>query len=405
MSSRVAQVAGHLGNTSGRDAVLSKRDDDVVILAAKRTPLTKAKKGQLAGAFFEDLLAAVLRGALDASRVDPALVEDLQVGTVRTPRGGASISRMAAFHAGLPESCSVSTVNRQCSSSLQAVWTIANQIRNGDIDIGIGAGVETMSKFYTNKPLDHDVSQEVQQTPSAKDCLIPMGITNENVVEQYSISRDRQDEFAAQSFNRAEAAQKAGKFKDEIVPVTVQGKKVTEDDGIRYGVKASALSSLKPSFKSDGTTHAGNASQLTDGASAVVLARRSVANKLGLPIIGKVVKVISVGVPPRIMGVGPAYAIPKVLSKSGLTSKDVDFFEINEAFAGQALMCIDTLGLDQSKVNPVGGAIALGHPLGATGGRQIATAMAEAKRTGAKTFVTSMCAGTGFGVAGLFVNE
>lgn len=253
---------------------------------------------------------------------------------------------MAAFHAGLPESCSVSTVNRQCSSSLQAVWTISNQIAQGDIDIGIAAGVESMSQHWNAKPLDHPVSEDVQKNFSeplvymhyidlrahciadARDCLIPMGITNENVVEQFKISRERQDDFAAKSFQKAEAAQKAGRFDKEIVPVKIAGQVVSRDDGLRYGVTAASLSLVKPAFKADGTTHAGNASQLTDGAAAVLLARRSVAEKLGLPIIGKVIKIVTAGVPPRIMGIGPAVAIPKLLAKVSLKISDVDIFEV-----------------------------------------------------------------------------
>ncbi|BEI84789.1 hypothetical protein CcaverHIS002_0501900 [Cutaneotrichosporon cavernicola] len=390
---------------SGKASLLSKNPDDVVILAAKRTPMCRATKGALKDARFEDMLVGALKGAVSAARIDPKLVEDIQIGTVRTPRGGASISRMAALAAGFPIETSVSTVNRQCSSSLQAIWTITNEIRAGDIDIGIAGGCESMTHHYARTPLDHPTSEAVRKHPLAADCLIPMGITNENVVEDYALSRQEQDEFAARSHQKAEAAQKAGRFDGEIVPVTIGDKTVTRDDTPRYGVTAESLKGLKPAFKADGTTHAGNSSQLTDGAAAVVLARRSVAENLGLPIIGKVGCVVTAGVPPRIMGVGPAVAIPKALRKVGLQLSDVDIFEINEAFAGQALYCAKDLGLDQSKLNPNGGAIAIGHPLGATGARQVATGLNEAKRTGAKVVVTSMCAGTGFGVAGVFVNE
>ncbi|CAK9781988.1 thiolase [Cutaneotrichosporon oleaginosum] len=390
---------------SGKASLLAKNPDDVVILAAKRTPMCKATKGALKDARFEDMLVGALKGAVAAARIDPKLVEDIQIGTVRTPRGGASISRMAALAAGFPIETSISTVNRQCSSSLQAIWTITNEIRAGDIDIGIAGGCESMTHHYARTPLDHPTSEEVRKTKLAADCLIPMGLTNENVVSDYGLTREEQDEFAARSYQKAEAAQKSGRFDGEIVPVTVNGKTVTRDDCPRYGVTAESLKSIKPAFKADGTTHAGNSSQLTDGAAAVVLARRSVAEKLGLPIIGKVGAVVTAGVPPRVMGIGPAVAIPKVLKKVGVELSDVDIFEINEAFAGQALYCAKDLGLDQKKLNPNGGAIALGHPLGATGARQVATGMNEAKRTGAKILVTSMCAGTGFGVAGVFVNE
>lgn len=384
--------------------------------------MCKAKKGALKDARYEDMLAAVLRGVIAAAKIDPKLIEDMQIGTVRTPRGGASITRMAAFAAGLPIEMSVSTVNRQCSSSLQAIWTITNEILAGDIDIGIAGGVESMTHHYNPTPADHPTSDEVRKNQLADDCLIPMGITNENVVTEcvslifvlevqkltlpsWGITREEQDEFAARSYNRAEAAQKGGRFDGEIVPVTVNGKVVDRDDCLRYGVTVDSLSSVKPAFKKDGTTTAGNASQLTDGAAALVLARRSVAEKLGLPIIAKVGKVVTTGVPPRIMGIGPAAAIPKVLKRTGLEISDVDIFEINEAFAGQAVACAKDLKLDQARLNPNGGAIALGHPLGATGARQVATGLNEAKRTGGKILVTSMCAGTGFGVAGVFVNE
>ncbi|KAL1407999.1 3-ketoacyl-CoA thiolase with broad chain length specificity [Vanrija albida] len=386
-------------------SILQKNPDDVVILSAKRTALTRAKKGALAEARYEDLLSAVLKGAVDAAHIDPKLIEDIQIGTVRTPRGGASISRMAALHAGIPISATLSTVNRQCSSSLQAIWTIANEIHAGDIDIGIAGGAESMTHHFVPKPLDHPHSEEIVKNQLAADCLIPMGITNENVVEENHISRQKQDEFAASSYQKAEAAQNSGKFDGEIVPVTINGKTVTKDDGIRYGVTAESLSKVKPAFKADGTTHAGNASQVTDGAAACVLARRSVAERLGLPIIGKVVRVVAAGVPPRIMGIGPAVAIPKVLEKEGLKVSDVDVFEVNEAFAGQAVYCAEKLKIPPKKLNPNGGAIALGHPLGATGARQVATGLAELQRSGDQILVTSMCAGTGYGVAGLFVNE
>lgn len=367
--------------------------------------MCKATKGNLKDARVEDLLSATLKGVISAAKIDPKLIEDIQVGTVRTPRGGASISRMAALHAGIPYETSLSTVNRQCSSSLQAIWTITNEIRAGDIDIGIAGGVESMTHHYNKTPLDHPTSDEIRTNQLAADCLIPMGITNENVASENHVSREDQDAFAASSYQKAEAAQKGGRFDSEIVPVTVGGKTVNRDDCLRYGVTADSLKGIKPAFKADGTTTAGNASQLTDGAAAVVLARRSVAEKLGLPIIAKVVQVVSAGVPPRVMGIGPAVAIPKVLGLNHLGVNDVDIFEINEAFAGQALYCARALKLDQKRLNPNGGAIALGHPLGATGARQVATGLAEAKRTGGKLLVTSMCAGTGFGVAGLFVSE
>lgn len=317
--------------------------------------------------------------------------------------------------ADLRPSVPINTVNRQCSSGLVAVIDVANAIKAGTIDIGIGAGVESMTAHYGAATLPSKISDDVLAVPEAADCLIPMGITSENVAREYKIDRPTQDAFAAKSFQKAEAAQKAGKFKSEIVPVKVKWVDpkteeekeviVDADDGIRGGVTAESLSKIKPAFKKDGVTHAGNASQVSDGAAAVVLARRSVAQKLGLPILGKYVTSAVVGVPPNIMGVGPAFAIPAALKNAGITKDDVDFYEINEAFASQAIMSIDAVGIPYEKVNPNGGAIALGHPLGATGARQLATAFAEAKRTKAKVFVTSMCIGTGMGAAGVFVAE
>lgn len=217
-------------------------------------------------------------------------------------------------------------------------------------------------------------SDAVLSNPESEDCLLPMGITSENVAADYGITRAQQDAFAAKSFQKAAAAAKAGRFRDEIVPLKVtwvdpkteEAKEivVAADDGIRDGVTAESLSKLKPAFRKDGSTHAGNASQVSDGAAAVLLARRSTAKRLGLPIVGKFVAASTAGVPPRVMGIGPAVAIPKVLSLTGLRADDVDFFEINEAFASQAVYSIEKLGLPYEKVNINGGAIAIGHPLG-----------------------------------------
>lgn len=240
------------------------------------------------------------------------MIEDVSVGNVLPPGGGASAARMAALAAGIPNTASVNTVNRQCSSGLSAIVQIANEISTGQIDIGIGAGVESMTRGYGAASIQTDWSEEILKTQEAQDCLIPMGITSENVAEMYNISRAAQDAFAAHSFQKAAAAQKAGKFKAEIVPLPakyVDPKTEAEstiivdsDDGIRDGVTAESLAKLKPAFKKDGSTHAGNASQVSDGAAAAILARRSVAKRLGLPILGKFVTAAVVGVPPKIMG-------------------------------------------------------------------------------------------------------
>ncbi|WOO79662.1 3-ketoacyl-CoA thiolase, peroxisomal [Vanrija pseudolonga] len=421
MSGAISSITSALPSL-GKARLLINSADDVVIVSAVRTAVTRARKGGFKDAQTEDLLKAVLAEAVKRAGVDPALIgiltadlSDITVGNVLPPGGGATTARMAQLAAGIPYTVPINTVNRQCSSGLVAVIDVANAIKAGTIDIGIGAGVESMTAHYGAGTLPTKISDDVLAVPEAADCLIPMGITSENVAEQYKIDRATQDAFAAKSFQKAEAAQKAGKFKSEIVPVKVKWTDpkteeekeviVDADDGIRGGVTAESLSKIKPAFKKDGVTHAGNASQVSDGAAAVLLARRSVAQKLGLPILGKYVTSAVVGVPPNIMGVGPAFAIPAALKNAGITKDDVDFYEINEAFASQAIMSIDTVGIPYEKVNPNGGAIALGHPLGATGARQLATAFAEAKRSKAKVFVTSMCIGTGMGAAGVFVAE
>jgi len=385
-----------------------------VSLCLSSKTITKGKKGGFKDTKPELILSHVLRAAYTKANLDPKFIEDIAVGNVLPPGGGASAARMAALHAGIPIQTSINTLNRQCSSGLSAINQIANQIRVGQIDIGIGAGVESMTAGFSAKAAP-EFSDEVLETQEAEDCLIPMGITSENVAKDYHISRQIQDEFAAKSFQKAAAANKAGKFKAEIIPIPAKfidpkTEKVLEivvdqDDGIRDGVTAASLAKLKPAFTNDGSTHAGNASQVSDGAAAVLLARRSVAKRLGLPIVGKFVAAATIGVPPRIMGVGPAYAIPRVLDLTGLSLNDIDFFEINEAFASQVVYSIQQLGIAQEKVNINGGAIAIGHPLGCTGARQVATGMNIAKQTGGKVFVTSMCIGSGMGMAAVFVSE
>ncbi|KAI0351881.1 thiolase, partial [Trametes cingulata] len=411
----ITQRIQSLTGTSPKARALAQHDDDVVIVAAVRSAITKAKKGGFKDTRPEEILSGVLRAVYTKAGVNPALFGDITVGNVLPAGGGATAARMAALHAGIPNTVPISTVNRQCASGLQAVNVIASEIISGQIEIGIGAGVESMTFGYGGGAMPDGFSEAVLSNKEAEDCLLPMGITSENVAADFGVSRQVQDEFAAKSFQKAAAAQKAGKFKDEIVPLKVkwvdpkteQEKElvVDHDDGVRDGVTAESLSKLKPAFKKDGSTHAGNASQVSDGAAAVILARRSTAKKLGLPIVGKFVAASYTGVPPRIMGVGPAYAIPKVLELTGLSKDDIDFYEVNEAFASQAVYSVQALGIPFEKVNLNGGAIALGHPLGCTGARQVATGLNIAKQTGGKIFVTSMCIGSGMGMAAVFVSE
>jgi acetyl-CoA acyltransferase 1 len=356
------------------------------------------------------MLGNVFKGVIAQSKIDPKLIQDIAVGNVLPPGGGATVARMAALWAGIPNTAAINTLNRQCSSGLATVNQIANEIAMGQIDIGIGAGVESMTQNYGAGVMPEKFSDAVMENEEASDCLMPMGITSENVAKQFGIDRKKQDDFAAKSYQKAFKAQAEGKFKSEIYPIKFNDEDgnervVDKDDGIRDGVTAESLSKLKPAFAKDGSTHAGNASQVSDGAAAVLLARRSVAKKLGLPIIGKYITGAVVGVPPNVMGIGPAYAIPKVLELTGLSKDDVDIYEINEAFASQAVYSVEKLGLDFAKVNPNGGAIAMGHPLGATGSRQIATILAEAKREKKQIGVTSMCVGSGMGMAAVIVSE
>ncbi|NWH52159.1 THIKA thiolase, partial [Fregata magnificens] len=284
-----------------------------------------------------------------------------------------------------------------------------------------------MSLRNANNP--GDISSSMMENSKARDCLIPMGITSENVAEKFGVSRKKQDAFALASQQkclapskssstsnnlplRAAKAQQMGLFKTEIVPVKTtvldnQGNQKTitvhQDEGIRPSTTLEGLAKLKPAFKEDGSTTAGNASQVSDGAAAVLLAKRSKAAQLGLPVLGVLRSFAVVGVPPDIMGIGPAYAIPVAVEKAGLTLNDIDIYEINEAFASQAVYCVEKLGIPMEKVNPLGGAIALGHPLGCTGARQVVTLLNELKRRGKRAYgVVSMCIGTGMGAAAVF---
>ncbi|RKP34818.1 Thiolase, N-terminal domain-containing protein [Dimargaris cristalligena] len=413
--SRVAQVAQHLAPVSKNlpaTRVGVKSDEDVVIVSALRTPITRARRGAFKDTPPEDLLAEVLKATLARTAIDPAMVDDVCVGTVLTPMGGATSARMACLYAGLPERSSTYTVNRQCSSGLQAVAAIAQAIQAGQIDVGIGAGMESMTKYYAQASFAP--SEKLMEHEAAADCILPMGITSENVAEEFGITRDQQDQLAALSHARAAQAQKEGLFDSEIVPVTTQvldkdGNAhtitVSKDEGVRVGTTPQSLAKLKAAFRENGTTHAGNASQVSDGAAAVLLMKRKTAQRLGLPVLAKLVSSAVAGVPPRVMGIGPAFAIPKACELAGINVQDVDIFELNEAFASQATYCIQKLGLDIKKVNPKGGAIALGHPLGCTGSRQIATLLPELKRQNKKIGAVTMCIGTGMGMCTIIERE
>lgn len=401
----------------GLAAVLSKTPLDTVILSSVRTPICRSYKGSLKDAYPEELLSVVLRATLDANpNLDPAQIEDVAVGVVLSELGGSKAARMAMNHVGYPSTTSLYTVNRACSSSLQAIAAVAAQIRTGVISAGIGAGMESMTRNYGSRAIPVDLWPELRDSPvqDARDCIMPMGLTSENVAARYGVSRADQDAFAVESHRRAAAARASGAFAQEIVPVTTrfqevdkQGAKVgepkrvtvTEDDGIRANASVEGLAKLKPAFTPDGASTAGNSSQVSDGAAATLLMRRSTATELGLTgsIVGKFVSATTVGCAPDEMGIGPALAIPRLLGQVGLANRDVDRWELNEAFASQALHCVRELGLegDMGKVNPDGGAIALGHPLGATGARMVATLLHGLKRQDGEVGVVSMCVGTG----------
>lgn len=399
---------------SARDKLLIQHPDDIVVTCALRTAHTRGGKGHFKDTPAQDLLAGVLRGIVERSGIDPALVEDITVGSVLPPGGGATEFRAAALVAGFPVTTGARATNRQCSSGLQAVVDVANAIKTGMIEIGIGAGVESMSSQYGPGAVT-EFSELLESHPEAKNCKVPMGVLSENMAKDRKIKREDQDAFAAASYQKALAAQTSGLFNDEIHPLRVkyedpktnETKTITvdKDDGIRPNITVESLSKIKPAFAKDGSIHAGNASQISDGAAAVLLMKRSTAQRLKQTILGKFVAASVVGVAPLLMGIGPWAAIPKVFEKTGITKEDVDIFEINEAFASQCVWCINELGLDIKKVNPKGGAIAFGHPLGSTGARQVSTLLNELRRTGGRIGVTSMCVGTGMGMAAIWVAE
>ncbi|KAK8042981.1 hypothetical protein PG994_013464 [Apiospora phragmitis] len=408
MAERIGSILKHLspgwGFRKSRFSRTSKSPDDIVITE---------KKGGFKDTTLEYMTYALLKEVKDRAGFDTNLVEDICFGNVSDAKA-AYKARAAAPLGRLPESSGASSVNRFCSSGLKATADIAHAIAAGSIEVGVAIGAESMTigGDALDKPFDEAMLQHSQ---AARDTMMAMGWTSENVARDFGITREQVDTYAAESFRRAEAAQKAGWFADEIVPITtrVQGpdgevKEVTltRDEGIRPGTTAEGLMKIRSAFPQWGPiTTGGNASQVTDGAAAVVLMKRSKAIRLGVPVLAKYVGSTVAGLAPRIMGIGPAVAIPKLLAQHNLTVADCDVVELNEAFGTMAVYCRDKLGLDWAKMNSRGGAIALGHPLGATGTRQIVTGLSECRRQKKKILLTSMCIGTGMGMAGLFVNE
>ncbi|KIK70777.1 hypothetical protein GYMLUDRAFT_974072 [Collybiopsis luxurians FD-317 M1] len=410
---RIKQIASHIAGVGGASSLLHQSPDDIVITLAIRSPLCKAKKGGFKDARTDELMLEMFKRVIEKSKIDPSLVNDICVGNVLSPVA-AYEARSAALAAGFPVSTPVQVTNRFCSSGLNAVTHISNAIRAGQIEIGLAVGVESMS--YNPDKGGPEPSELMASNVDACDCSRPMGWTSENVAEEFNISREEQDTIAALSFQRAEHAQKSGFFDNEIVPFEVfqqdphTGERscavVTRDDGIRYGTTKESLSKIRPAFPQwkMGTTTGGNASQVSDGAAAILLMKRRTAQELGLEVLAKHITTAIAGVPPRIMGVGPVHAIPAALKSCSLTKEDVDLYEINEAFASQYAYCVKALQLPLEKVNVNGGAIAFGHPLDESL-PQIVSGLNELNRREGKVLVTSMCIGTGMAASGVFVRD
>jgi acetyl-CoA acyltransferase len=378
---------------------------EAVIVSAMRTPVGRAIKGKLAAVRPEDLGALAVKAALaNVPELNLADVDDLVMGCAM-PEGeqGWNVARQVQFLSGLPDTTSALTINRFCSSGLQAIAQSAERIMAGAADVIVAGGVESMSRVPMGgwKPSPHPGLMD--NLPAA---YMPMGITAERVATKYEVTREDQDAFAVESQKRAAAALEANIFAKEIVPVPLPGGgELTQDELPRPQTTLEGLAKLRPAFASDGTVTAGTSSPLSDGAAAVVLMSREKANELGIKPLAVFRGFQVAGVDPEIMGIGPIAAVPKLMKRTGVDLKDIDTFELNEAFASQSVAVIRELGLDATKVNPTGGAIALGHPLGATGAKLTATIIHRMQREGSKYGVVTMCIGGGMGAAGLFELE
>ncbi|HPZ41601.1 MAG: thiolase family protein [Dethiobacteria bacterium] len=387
---------------------------EAVIVSCVRTAIGRAPRGTLRFTRPDYMASEVIKEAIARAKgLDPAEIEDVILGC-SFPEGeqGMNIGRMAALEAGLPDSVPGQTVNRFCSSGLQSIAIAAERIMCGFAEVIVAGGVESMSMVPMggNKTSPSPVLAEVNIEAYA-----PMGITAEFVAERFNVSREDQDKLAFRSHQNAAAAIKEGRFKDEIVPIKVIDRfpgpdnKIVEkeiifdtDEGVRYDTSLEVLAKLRPVFKRGGSVTAGNSSQTSDGAAAAVVMSADKAAALGLKPMAVFRGYAVAGCPPEIMGVGPSVAIPKLMKLTGMNIEDIDLFELNEAFASQALYCIRELGLDMDKVNVNGGAIALGHPLGCTGSKLTATLLNELARRNGRYGVVSMCIGGGMGAAGLF---
>jgi acetyl-CoA acyltransferase len=395
---------------------MSKQLQDAYIVSAIRTPIGKAPRGVFRHTRPDDLLVHTLKAALaQVPTLDPATIEDAIVGCAfPEAEQGLNVARMAVLLAGLPKTVGGVTVNRYCASGLTAIAMAADRIRTGEADVMIAAGVESMSvvplmgyhpSFNAGIFRDENIGM-----------AYGMGLTAEKVAQQWKISREAQDAFAVESHRRAMAAIENGERVEEITPVEIVEKfpnlatgeidiktrTITQDEGIRADTTMEGLAKLKPVFAAKGSVTAGNSSQTSDGAGALILVSEKILKQFNLTPLARFMSFSVRGVPPEIMGIGPKEAIPVALKHAGLTQDQLDWIELNEAFAAQALAVCNDLGLDAAKVNPLGGAIALGHPLGATGAIRAATVIHGLRRRNLKYGMLTMCVGTGMGAAGIF---
>lgn len=396
---------------------MSKQLQDAYIVAATRTPIGKSHRGFFRNTRPDDLLVAALRGALaQVPTLDPAAIEDAIIGCAM-PEGpqGLNMARIGTLLAGLPNTVGGITVNRFCASGLSAIQMAADRIRVGEADVMIAGGAESMS-LVPMSGFSPSFNPSIFERDENVGIAYGMGLTAEKVAQQWKVSRERQDAFALASHQKALAAQAAGEFDAETTPVEitertpdlatgevrVSTRTVSRDEGARPDTSLEGLGRLKPVFAAKGSVTAGNSSQTSDGAGALILASERAVREHGLTPLARFVSFASRGVPPEIMGIGPIAAIPAALKSAGLQLGDIDWIELNEASAAQALAVIDTVGLDAAKVNPMGGAIALGHPLGATGAIRAATVVHALRRRQMKYGMLTMCVGTGQGAAGIF---
>ncbi|WP_386066059.1 acetyl-CoA C-acyltransferase [Tahibacter sp. UC22_41] len=395
---------------------MTKQIQDVYIVAATRTAVGKAPRGAFRNTRPDDLLAHVIRSVVaQAPGIDVNRIDDAVIGcAMPEAEQGMNVARIATLLAGLPHTVAAVTINRFCSSGVQAIAMAADRIRTGDADLMLAGGTESMSMVPM---MGHKIAMNPAVFADENVAIAyGMGITAEKVAEQWKVSREDQDAFALASHQKALAAIAAGEFKSEISPfklddhypdlatrgIVTDARTIDTDEGPRKDTSAEGLAKLKPVFRMGGSVTAGNSSQMSDGAGAVLLASEQAIKDYGLTPLARFVSFSVAGVPPEIMGIGPIAAIPKALKQAGLSKDQLDWIELNEAFAAQALAVIRDVGLDASKVNPLGGAIALGHPLGATGAIRAATLIHGLRRRQQKYGMVTMCIGTGMGAAGIF---